>query len=77
MLIPLLLFRFPLTQWWDPEAMECLPLSYAYVHKRCSYARSNVRRESECIDAYCDFHRPHELSILNDTYAYKISHSVR
>lgn len=31
----------------------------------------------EMIDVYYDYHRPYELSLLADLYAYKISHSVR
>ncbi|XP_075238567.1 polyphosphoinositide phosphatase FIG4 isoform X2 [Lycorma delicatula] len=69
--------KFPLTQWWEPEVIDCLPLAFSYTHKICAYSKANEKRESECIDAYSDFHRPHELSVLNDTYAYKISHSVR
>lgn len=65
------------TQWWDAEVMECLPFADAYVNKMCKTSEVINASDIESIDVYSDFHRPHELSVLTETYAYKISHSVR
>lgn len=65
------------TQWWDVEVMGCLPFADAYVNKMCKTADIINPSDIESIDVYSDFHRPHELSVLSETYMYKISHSVR
>lgn len=71
------MFRYPQTQWWDPEVMKCLPYAYIHKYKQCkSYAAVSFQ-DIESIDVYSDFHKPHEFSILKETLAEKISHSVR
>ncbi|KAG8331674.1 phosphatidylinositol-3,5-bisphosphate 5-phosphatase, variant 2 [Homalodisca vitripennis] len=67
----------PQTQWWDQEVMQCLPLSVAQCHKTCKDFLKVSPLDIEFVDAYSDFHRPHEFTELNETYANKISHSVR
>lgn len=57
--------------------MQCLPLSQAQTHKTCKSFKHVSPNDIEFVDAYSDFHRPHEISELNETYANKISHSVR
>uniref|UniRef100_A0A1B6BYX7 SAC domain-containing protein n=1 Tax=Clastoptera arizonana TaxID=38151 RepID=A0A1B6BYX7_9HEMI len=69
--------KYPLTQWWDPEVMNCLPYAYTYKHKQCkSYIPINYH-DIECVDVYNDFYKPHEFSVLKESLAEKISHSVR
>nr|CAD7194683.1 unnamed protein product [Timema douglasi] len=36
-----------------------------------------VRPQDESVDGYQDYHRPHELTVLGETFAFEISHSVR
>ena len=72
----LLVFRVPLTQWWDTKVLRCLPQPYEQVYKCCTEI-VRVSQEEEMVDGYVDYHRPYEFSLLSDTFAYKISHSVR
>uniref|UniRef100_A0A1B6MPG8 Uncharacterized protein n=1 Tax=Graphocephala atropunctata TaxID=36148 RepID=A0A1B6MPG8_9HEMI len=57
--------------------MDCLPFSVAQCHKTCKGFTQVYPQDIEFVDAYSDFHRPHEFTELNETYANKISHSVR
>ncbi|GLH16032.1 Polyphosphoinositide phosphatase [Gryllus bimaculatus] len=68
--------RTPQSQWWDQEVLEFLPRAYSEIKKKCKEVIP-VSRNDEMIDAYTDYHRPYEFSVLSDMYAYKISHSVR
>ncbi|XP_012222338.1 polyphosphoinositide phosphatase isoform X2 [Linepithema humile] len=66
-----------LTQWWDKNVMKCLPYALNEVTKSCSEMIQVQNSMEEMIDVYYDYHRPYELSLLSEVYAYKISHSVR
>lgn len=66
-----------LTQWWDSDVLKCLPYSYNELTKACTEIIQVQTRDVEMIDAYTDYHRPYELSILNELFAYKISNSIR
>ncbi|XP_046738067.1 polyphosphoinositide phosphatase isoform X4 [Diprion similis] len=66
-----------LTQWWDRNVLKCLPYALNEVTKSCSEMIQLQHTQEEMVDVYYDYHRPHELSVLLDVYAYKISHSVR
>ncbi|XP_046416472.1 polyphosphoinositide phosphatase isoform X2 [Neodiprion fabricii] len=66
-----------LTQWWDKNVLKCLPYALNEVTKSCSEMIQLQHTQEEMVDVYYDYHRPHELSVLVDVYAYKISHSVR
>ncbi|XP_012265419.2 polyphosphoinositide phosphatase isoform X1 [Athalia rosae] len=66
-----------LTQWWETNVLKCLPYALAEVTKSCSEIIQVQHTQEEMIDVYYDYHRPHELSVLDDVYAYKVSHSVR
>ncbi|KAK2581293.1 hypothetical protein KPH14_008078 [Odynerus spinipes] len=66
-----------LTQWWDKNVLKCLPYAFNEVTKTCSEMIQVQNTLEEMIDVYYDYHRPYELSLLSDVYAYKISHSVR
>ncbi|XP_054263267.1 polyphosphoinositide phosphatase-like isoform X2 [Macrosteles quadrilineatus] len=67
----------PLTQWWDEDVMECLPFPEMLCRKTCKAFMQVSPQDIEFVDAYADFHRPHEFSELNETYSNNISHSVR
>ncbi|GLV33113.1 FIG4 phosphoinositide 5-phosphatase [Carabus blaptoides fortunei] len=67
----------PLTQWWEPNVLRCLPYAYNDVTKSCSEIIKLESKEIEMIDAYTDYHRPDLLSEMSDMYAYKISNSIR
>lgn len=66
-----------LTQWWDKNVLKCLPYALDEVTKSCSEMIQVQNSMEEMIDVYYDYHRPYELSLLSEVYAYKISHSVR
>ncbi|KAJ9595423.1 hypothetical protein L9F63_013382, partial [Diploptera punctata] len=68
--------RIPQSQWWDTGVLPCLPRAYDEVYKCCSEV-VRVNQDEEMVDGYHDYHRPYEFSLLSDTFAYKISHSVR
>ncbi|XP_060821721.1 polyphosphoinositide phosphatase isoform X1 [Bombus pascuorum] len=67
----------PLTQWWDTTVLRCLPYALNEITKTCSEIIQVQNSTEEMIDVYYDYHRPYELSLLSEVYAYKISHSVR
>ncbi|KAK9747094.1 SacI homology domain [Popillia japonica] len=62
----------PLTQWWSTEVLNSLPYSYNDLVKPCSEIIQVHSAYIEMIDAYTDYHRPYELTVLNDMFAYKI-----
>ncbi|XP_015184747.1 PREDICTED: polyphosphoinositide phosphatase isoform X2 [Polistes dominula] len=66
-----------LTQWWNKNVLKCLPYAFNEVTKTCSEMIQVQSTYEEMIDIYYDYHRPYELSIFLDLYAYIISHSVR
>ncbi|KAG9432803.1 polyphosphoinositide phosphatase isoform X1 [Apis mellifera carnica] len=66
-----------LTQWWDNTVLKCLPYALNEITKTCSEIIQVQNSMEEMIDVYYDYHRPYELSLLSEVYAYKISHSVR
>lgn len=66
-----------ITQWWDTDVLKCLPFAYNDLAKACSELIQMHQRDTEMIDAYADYHRPYELSVLCDVFAYKISNSIR
>ncbi|OAD55220.1 Polyphosphoinositide phosphatase [Eufriesea mexicana] len=66
-----------LTQWWDTAVLKCLPYALHEITKTCSEIIQVQNSMEEMIDVYYDYHRPSELSLLSEVYAYKISHSVR
>ncbi|XP_078036880.1 polyphosphoinositide phosphatase FIG4 isoform X2 [Augochlora pura] len=66
-----------LTQWWDTNVLKCLPYALNEVTKACTEIIQVQNSVEEMIDVYYDFHRPYELSVISEVYAYKISHSVR
>ncbi|XP_076673336.1 polyphosphoinositide phosphatase FIG4 isoform X3 [Andrena cerasifolii] len=66
-----------LTQWWDTSVLKCLPYALNEVTKACTEIVQVQNSIEEMIDVYYDYHRPYELSLLSEVYAYKISHSVR
>lgn len=70
-------FSTPLTQWWEPNVLKCLPYAYNDFTKSCSEMIRLQSRQIEMIDAYSDYHRPDLLSELSDMYSYKISNSIR
>lgn len=74
---PIVYSNRSLTQWWDTDVLKCLPYAYNDLTKACSEIIQVHSRDAEMIDAYSDYHRPYDLSVLNDVYAFKISNSVR
>ncbi|KAL6438359.1 hypothetical protein ACFW04_004485 [Cataglyphis niger] len=66
-----------LTQWWDQNVLKCLPYAFDEITKSCSEMIQVENSTEEMIDIYYDYHRPYELSLLSEVYAYKISHSIR
>lgn len=66
-----------LTQWCDLNVMKSLPYAYNDLTKTCFEIIQVHFKDAEMIDAYSDYHRPYELSVLNDMYSFKISNSVR
>ncbi|XP_049833832.1 polyphosphoinositide phosphatase isoform X1 [Schistocerca gregaria] len=65
------------SQWWDTSAVQFLPRAYEEVNKRCRQLVPISSPHDEAVDSYADYYRPHELSVLCSTFAFKISHSVR
>lgn len=66
-----------LSQWWDSGVLKCLPFAFNNLTKACSEIIQVHARDVEIIDGYADYHRPYELTFLNDLFAYKMSNSVR
>ncbi|KZC14668.1 Polyphosphoinositide phosphatase [Dufourea novaeangliae] len=66
-----------LTQWWDTSVLKCLPYALNEVTKACTEIIQVQNSMEEMIDVYYDYHRPYELSLFSEVYAYQISHSVR
>lgn len=66
-----------LTQWWDENLLECLPYSVFETSKTCLELKNVARADNEIVDAYYDYYRPFELSLLTNAYAYQVSHSTR
>ncbi|XP_043474019.1 polyphosphoinositide phosphatase [Leptopilina heterotoma] len=66
-----------LTQWCDRNVLKCLPYALEEMTKTCSEIIQVQHSQEEMIDIYYDYYRPHELSVLAEVYAYKVSHSVR
>ncbi|XP_051155990.1 polyphosphoinositide phosphatase isoform X2 [Leptopilina boulardi] len=66
-----------LTQWCDSNVLKCLPYALEEMTKTCSEIIQVQHSQEEMIDIYYDYYRPHELSVLAEVYAYKVSHSVR
>lgn len=66
-----------LSQWWDTDILKCLPYAYNDLAKACSEIIRIHQKDAEMIDAYSDYHKPYELSILSEVFAYKISNSIR
>lgn len=66
-----------LSQWWDTDVLKCLPYAYNDLAKACSEIIRIHQKDAEMIDAYSDYHRPYELSILSEVFACKISNSIR
>lgn len=66
-----------LAQWWDEGVIKSLPYSYDDLTKACSELIQLHSRAVEMIDSYEEYYRPHELSILDDAFALKISNSIR
>nr|CAD7577451.1 unnamed protein product [Timema californicum] len=69
--------QYNLKQWWDTEVLQCLPQAHDEVSKTCREVALIVRPQDESVDGYQDYHRPHELTVLGETFAFEISHSVR
>ncbi|CAG2062765.1 unnamed protein product, partial [Timema podura] len=69
--------RYNLKQWWDTEVLQCLPQAHDEVSKTCREVARIIRPRDESVDGYQDYHRPHELTVLGETFAFEISHSVR
>lgn len=67
----------PLSQWWDTDVLKCLPYAYNNLAKACTEIIRIHQRDAEMIDAYVDYHRPYELSIVSDVFSYQISNSIR
>ncbi|CAB3377732.1 Hypothetical predicted protein [Cloeon dipterum] len=68
--------RCPLTKWWSDEVMNALPRPLYAVNKPILEI-SCARIGDERVDCFYDYYRPYELHNLDDTFAYKITHSVR
>ncbi|CAL1677908.1 unnamed protein product [Lasius platythorax] len=66
-----------LTQWWNKNVLKCLPYAFDEITKSCLEMIQVQNSMEEMIDIYYDYHRPYELSLLSEVYAYKISHSIR
>ncbi|KAF6201857.1 hypothetical protein GE061_004252 [Apolygus lucorum] len=64
--------RLPLTQWWGEEDVE--HLSLAVRKRRAAVSEWN---ELSPIDAYSDFHRPHEYTYLSNTFTFNMCHTIR
>lgn len=66
-----------LTQWYEADVLKCLPYAYNELTKACTEIIQVQTRDVEMIDAYTDYHRPYELSVLSDVFAYAICNSIR
>lgn len=66
-----------LTQWWDTDILPVLPFALNDIEKACSELIQIQNRDLEMIDAYLDYHRPYQLSVLDEVFAYKICNSIR
>jgi hypothetical protein len=56
--------------------LQALPKPVDLLKKACSeIIRVNPR--DEMVDSYFDYYRPYEFNMLNEEFAFKITHSVR
>lgn len=65
------------SQWWDTNAVKFLPRAYEEVNKQYCQLVPISSTHDEAVDSYADYYRPYELTVLCNTFAFKISHSVR
>ncbi|XP_063228141.1 polyphosphoinositide phosphatase isoform X5 [Bacillus rossius redtenbacheri] len=68
--------RRPLSQWWDPAVLSCLPQARDDAGKALRELVAVRDPRHEAVDCYQDYHRPYELTVLAEAFTY-ISHSVR
>lgn len=64
--------------WWKPEVMKYLPVSYVEMTKKCFEVvglegMNDGSQVLEMVDAYHDFHRPYELSIISECFGFTVS----
>ncbi|XP_050428288.1 polyphosphoinositide phosphatase isoform X2 [Adelges cooleyi] len=67
----------PLTQWWDDCVLDCLPLSCMENTKQCSELYPSVTLKADEHDSFASFYRLDEFSVMSESYAFEINHSVR
>lgn len=70
-------FRRPKTQWWESHVLKSLPKPFNDVNRTCTEIVRIHNRDAEMIDSFIDYYRLDEISILLDSFAYKMSNSVR
>ncbi|KAJ8866836.1 hypothetical protein PR048_032697 [Dryococelus australis] len=68
--------RHPLSQWWDAAVLNSLPQARDDVRNASREVVTVREPQNEAVDCYKDYHRPYELTVLAEAFAY-ISHSVR
>ncbi|CAG7836139.1 unnamed protein product [Allacma fusca] len=64
----------PLTEWYSDAVLKSLPFAAKEMEKTCTCIPFEV---ADDVDCYSDFYRPRLFVPLQDTFAFKISHSVR
>ncbi|XP_050548298.1 polyphosphoinositide phosphatase isoform X2 [Daktulosphaira vitifoliae] len=67
----------PLTQWWDDDVLDCLPLSYAEHKKQYNHICPSNALKADDFDSFAYFYRTDEFSVMSESYTFEISHSVR
>jgi len=64
----------PLTQWWDQNLINHLPLPRELAEKSCTQLVYNQNN----LELFEDYYRPFELTVLQDLFTFsEINHSVR
>ncbi|BES98687.1 SacI homology domain [Nesidiocoris tenuis] len=64
--------RLPITQWWGEEEVDNMSLAV-----RCRNAIVTPLTSKSPVDAYSDFHRPHEYTYLSTVFTFNMCHTIR
>lgn len=67
----------PLTRWWDECVMDCLPLSCLEGTKKYLEIYPANTLDIDDYDSFSHFYKTDEFSVMSESYAFEISHSVR
>jgi len=70
------IYRCPLTKWWGTDIVQALPKPI-YTKNKPVFEILTIKKDDERADCFFDYYRPYEFHVLDDTFAFKMTHSVR